>query len=100
MGYPDGVKGYRVRDISTGAFFVARDVEFDEASPDHVNSDSDSDNNMSPTVKNPFPMVEIPHNFPSPIVLTPQPISSVRRSVRTKKLTEKGAAWTAELEVT
>jgi hypothetical protein len=45
-------------------------------------------------------MVEIPHNSPSPIVPTPQPISGVRRSVRTKKLTEKGAAWTVELEAT
>jgi hypothetical protein len=30
MGYPDGVKGYRVRDTSTGTFFKSRDVIFDE----------------------------------------------------------------------
>ena len=31
MGYPDGVKGYRVRDRSSGSFFVSRDVLFDES---------------------------------------------------------------------
>ena len=30
MGYPDGVKGYHVRDRSSGSFFVSRDVLFDE----------------------------------------------------------------------
>ena len=32
MGYPDGVKGYRVRDKSMGTFFNSRDVIFDESS--------------------------------------------------------------------
>ena len=30
MGYPEGVKGYHLRDTTSGAFFVARDVIFDE----------------------------------------------------------------------
>jgi hypothetical protein len=30
MGYPDGVKGYRVRDVHTKTFFNSRDVIFDE----------------------------------------------------------------------
>ena len=31
MGYPDGVKGWRVRDVSTGTFFNSRDVIFAES---------------------------------------------------------------------
>ena len=34
MGYPDGVKGYRVRDRTSGAFFNSRDVLFDESGSD------------------------------------------------------------------
>ena len=30
MGYPPGVKGYRVRDVKTGQFFNSCDVIFDE----------------------------------------------------------------------
>lgn len=26
MGYPDGIKGWRLRDCATGAFFNSRDV--------------------------------------------------------------------------
>lgn len=32
MGYPDGVKGWRLRDCATGTFFNSRDVIFDEES--------------------------------------------------------------------
>ena len=31
MGYPEGVKGYRVRDKVTGTFFNSRDIIFDES---------------------------------------------------------------------
>lgn len=32
MGYPDGIKGWRLRDCATGTFFNSRDVVFDEGS--------------------------------------------------------------------
>ena len=39
MGFPEGVKGYRVRDLTTGSFFNSCDVIFDEG---HKDFDADT----------------------------------------------------------
>ena len=90
MGYPDGVKGYRVCDMTNGAFFTARDVIFDETLPPTTVSDSDdSEEESTSTEPDPIPVnpdKEHTHNQPNP---TPQ----LRCSSRTRKLTEKGKAY-------
>jgi hypothetical protein len=96
MGYPEGVKGYRVRDAANGTFFTARDVVLDESLLPLMDSDdSDSDSNHST------------NTVPDLTVLTPDtlstsspslsPVHQPQRSGRTHALTEKGKAYHAGL---
>ena len=90
MGYPDGVKGYRVHDRSSGAFFTACDVIFDEQNPTLADDSDDSEEEDS------SPSHPTPPTIPPPTPSTTGP----RCSGRECKLTEKGTAWTADLAAT
>ena len=59
MGYPDGVKGWRLRNCTTGAFFNSRDVVFDEGT---VLARRDA---SSPLRSHPEPSSAIPRGGPS-----------------------------------
>ena len=96
MGYPDGVKGYCLWDLLTGTFFVARDVIFNENAPTLMpDSDSNEEEGTSPSSQNPD-TAPPPNNSAAG---TP-PSSSPWCSGHECKLTEKGAAWVAELAMT
>ena len=106
MGYPDGVKGYQVHDPTTGAFFIAHNVKFNEELPAIADSDSndDEDNTTTSMLSANSPVVPIPtaaENLTTSSQITPAPIPEPpRHSTRTSKLTVKGAAWVAELAAT
>jgi len=101
LGYPDGIKGYCVRDASTGAFFVARDIEFNEVFPDLTNSDS---NFNSDTPVPPSGLTSVVPSTPAKVPRAPFPPApnqrsgttprptEVRRSTQPQKPTKKGAA--------
>ncbi|KAG2737877.1 hypothetical protein P692DRAFT_20677247, partial [Suillus brevipes Sb2] len=98
VGYPEGTKGYRLRDSGTGAFFTARDVIFDENIPSVAHttlSDSDSDSEDAPTPS-------LPVHAP-PAIMPPSPASShtappaPRRSSRTRVPTTAGQAYADEM---
>lgn len=95
LGYPEGIKAYHVWDETSEVFFVARDVEFDENIPGlHSSSDTDSEEDEEET----SPVSGTP-NSPTPAANTP--ITNVlHRSIRVRKLTEKGAAWEAKMAAT
>jgi len=63
LGYPEGTKGYYLYDISSGAFFVACDIIFDERMSSHEDS-SDSDdrpnNTLAPTTTSSAPTLISP----------------------------------------
>ena len=110
MGYPPGVKGYRVRDKATGQFFNCRDVIFDEnlALPhlfgdasvpapdpcDDDDGDSDDDNGLparSPALS-PL-LLSVPSStVPSLPVMSSSSPPALRRSDRARTLTEAGRA--------
>lgn len=121
-GYPDGVKGWRLRDTKSGAFFNAWDVIFDE---DSVSRSRDSSESLctalvvppfskdessvlppgsggassSPSSVELSPIVIPPnHTAPAPIVdadvVLPPPCHSAHIPV----LTEKGAEYAAEIQ--
>ena len=70
MGYPEGVKGYRVRDAISKVFFVARDIEFDENVPGFRSStDSDSKDNKE---------VSTPKSSPSSSPTTPTETNTIK----------------------
>ena len=111
MGYPPGVKGYRVRDKATGQFFNCRDVIFDEnlALPhlfgdasvpapdpcDDDDGDSDDDNGLparSPALS-PL-LLSVPSStVPSSPVMSSSSPPALRRSDRARTLTEAGHAF-------
>ena len=84
MGYPPGQKGYRVRDVSTGTFFTATAVIFDENSPYHPLHDTSQSNPLSSGDTIPAPI-------PTPLPGTP------RRSSRPVRLTAAGEAQAARI---
>ena len=96
MGYLDGVKGYRLRDLLTGTFLVAWDVIFDENTPTLM-PDYDSDEEEGTSPSSPLPDTAPPPD--NPAAGTP-PSSSPQCSGHECKLTEKGATWVMELAVT
>jgi hypothetical protein len=111
MGYPEGTKGYRLRDKETSAFFTARDVIFDENFPSvaHVNS-SDSDADDEPLLPAPAPPASLvppsasiappPASLMPPPALAPPPASPPaipRRSSRSHVPTAAGRAYSDEL---
>lgn len=97
LGYPKGTKGYCLCDKVTGAFFVARDIIFDEH-PAYVprhEDDSDSDDAEA------APASPIPRILPSPLqVLSPSLTVAVWRSTRTRTPTPAGQAWEADMTAT
>lgn len=93
VGYPEGTKGYRLRD-KTGTFFVARDVIFDENMPELARGhDSDSDDDDHPS----FDLD--PTEVPLRTLSTPSAPSPVlpRRSGRSRVLTEAGQSFADEM---
>ena len=55
MVYPEGVKGYRVRDRVSGAFFNSRDVIFDESGFNRLGPVPDVDSDTPPVAAKPAP---------------------------------------------
>ena len=104
MGYPDGVKGYRVRDVRTRAFFNSRDVIFDENLP-QIDAESDGEGWVAPADPNapstPAPNVAGPDAVPStpprqvtrPSAPPPRP-----KSTRIRILTESGKQHQAAIQ--
>ena len=129
MGYPPGVKGYRVRDITTGQFFNIRDVVFDESMsfprltgkapiptpPDVVDKDEDDDGVPVPS---PGAADDAPHpssttvNAPSsltsrpsapvapPAMSSPSPAGPLHCSTWSRVLTEVGRLFQESLDHT
>jgi len=96
MGYPPGVKAWRLRDKATGAFFNSRDVIFDESFSGRVFSDSDDSDDASVPAPSststsvPSAGVVVP---PVPIPGPPPP----RVSSRARVGTERGHAYQEQL---
>lgn len=70
VGYPEGTKGYRLRDKDTGVFYVVRDVIFDENLPS-IHDDSDDEDEVAPPESNYIPPTPQPPS--SPAVPAPPP---------------------------
>jgi len=112
MGYPPGVKGYRVHDKVTGQFFNCRDVIFDEnlglphlfgdapvPAPD-LCSDSDEDNSDNGGGGPPAESSVVPPpTSPVSSGSTPSPgLPALRHSDRVHTLTEAGRAFQDSIE--
>ncbi|KAG2740382.1 hypothetical protein P692DRAFT_20654027, partial [Suillus brevipes Sb2] len=94
VGYPEGTKGYRLRDKDSGTFFFARDVIFDENMPSFA-SDSDSDDDSTTPVTPPAPTpLTIAPSAPAPPSSPPAP---PRRSSRKQVRTAGGQAFAEEI---
>jgi hypothetical protein len=95
LGYPEGVKGYRLHDKQTGSFFTARDVIFDENFSSIIthNSDSDDDGDVSLPPAVPSTPVLVLH--PAPPASIPAP--ALRRSDRPCIATRAGQAYADEI---
>ena len=126
MGYPLGVKGYRVRDCALGTFFNSRDVIFDENLP-LLQPSSDEDDISSPTSRSSAAPAAVPTSAPAtpsvasvpsapsvagpssarastpavtpsgPVSLPPAPEALASRS---RTLTERGKALRADIQKT
>jgi hypothetical protein len=94
VGYPEGTKGYRLRATDNGTFFVARDVIFDENMPGSPHSSSDSDDDSDTASSIPAPSSGTVATLPSAL---PSPPPPVRRSARSRVLTEAGRAFQDDL---
>lgn len=86
-GYPDGVKGWRLRDCATGAFFNSRDVIFDEDSvmrtKDLTEGHRSSQHPTEPPQNIDGPSSSSSSLVPSPAETTPEQIVP-RRSGRSR----------------
>ena len=103
MGYPPGVKGYRVRDVMTGQFFNSRDVVFDEnLGLPHLTGevlapavvDDEDDENEGSTLPATPPSSPSPPSAPTPLS---GPHSPLRCSSRSRTLTAAGQAFQESL---
>ena len=103
MGYPPGVKGYRVCDVTTGQFFNSHNVVFDEnlglphltgevLAPAVVNDEDDEDKGS--TLPATLPSSPSPPSAPTPLS---GPRSPLRRSSRSRTLTTAGQAFQESL---
>ncbi|KIK33095.1 hypothetical protein CY34DRAFT_100219, partial [Suillus luteus UH-Slu-Lm8-n1] len=100
LGYPEGTKGYRLRNQGTGAFFTARDVIFDEALPSITHTcDSDSEDDDTSVIS--MPSASTPATQPpaSTTSLSTSPVAP-RRSAHVKVPTPAGQAFAEELAAT
>lgn len=94
MGYPEGVKDYYVWNAISQGFFITRDIKFNEGIPgisSSTNSDSKDDESTPSSLIVP---IETQHDTNIPASNAP------RQSTCTWKLTEKEAAWAAEMAAT
>ncbi|KIK15938.1 hypothetical protein PISMIDRAFT_16132 [Pisolithus microcarpus 441] len=100
MGYPDGIKGWRLRDCATGAFFNSRDMVFDEGSVMQPR-------NISIACRLPGSVVDSSKSPSAPTSSTSSPLvpstwetalSEPRRSNCPRVLTEKGQLMADELQ--
>lgn len=109
MGYPPGVKAWRLRDKVTGAFFNSRDVIFDESASGRPFPDSDDEEDNAvparPITAVPVqpstapPSVPMPqHTSTSAPTSTPYTLPPPRISTRARTGTERGRAYQEKLE--
>ena len=102
LGYLEGVKDYRIQDTTTGAFFTAHDVVFDESLTPLIECESnEEDNNTIDMVPNPVSLTSTPPTSSLPTApappppLTPPPPNEPHRSGHICFLTNKGKVYTA-----
>ena len=97
LGYPPGVKAWRLRDKATGAFFNSRDIIFDESFSDCPFPDSDDDDEDLQSSATPTS----PHSHPSvPTIITPPPqppLPPPRVSSRARVGTARGREYQDQL---
>ena len=111
MGYPPGVKGYRVCDKTTGQFFNCRDVIFDEnlglphlfgdalvPAPDLCNSNGDDsdDGTDEPSAKS--SIGSLPMSPAEASSISPLALPTLCRSDRVHTLTEAGCTFQDSIE--
>lgn len=94
MGYPDGVKGWRLWDCTTRAFFNSRDIIFDEGSV-MCQQDLSLDHRMLPM---PSPSSSLVPSATDTAWIESLPPAEPHRSTRSRVLTEKGRALAEELQ--
>ncbi|KIK18677.1 hypothetical protein PISMIDRAFT_14173 [Pisolithus microcarpus 441] len=95
MGYPDGIKGWRLRDCATGAFFNSRDIIFDEESVMHsrdLSTDCHSPQVTTTAPSSPMPTTLVPPTTSQEVLNEPC------RLTCTRVLTEKGKALADDLQ--
>lgn len=91
LGYHVSVKGYWVRNVTNGTFFMARDVIFDENPPSLMDSDSDTSNEATGMEPDPIPVsLSTEHN--------PMPQLCCSNCIR--NLTEKGKVYHNGIAIT
>ena len=101
MGFPEGVKGYRVRDISSGTFFNSCDVIFDKSStdldPDAVDTDvtGPMDSTLGTDSTDRAPVLESPPAPPASTPTPPRPLLPSPRapSSRVRQVTRLGEQY-------
>ncbi|KAG2745076.1 hypothetical protein P692DRAFT_20742607 [Suillus brevipes Sb2] len=96
MGYPDGTKGYHLRDRNSGAFFTARNTVFDEnfRSLTHPSDSGSEDEDTPADDPTTSPSVEPPNTAPLPLSASPEaPCHTQRIRIATKA----GKAYAEEL---
>lgn len=102
MGYPEGTKGYHLRNKDSGTFFIAHDIILDENLPSltHI-TDSDSDNDTTPASAPTVPTAMSPAPVPTAPVPTPALPSSTPappcQSSRQQGQTAGGQAFAEEI---
>lgn len=102
LGYPDGTKGYRLRDTASGAFFIARDVIFNERITDEASDSESETGDEVPVTHTQAPTAVLPQPPTlSRLTAPPHPSASVdpplRRSACAKMPTAAGNAWAADI---
>ena len=103
MGYPEGVKGYRLRDSSTGTFFVVRDVIFDEDLLGNVTDNDEEEESVAPptpSTATPQAVAALVPGTPAALIPVPaaaaSPLIMPHRSMRAHNMTEAGKAFAEE----
>ena len=103
MGYPEGVKGYRLRDSSTGAFFVACDIIFDEDLLGNITDDDEEEESVvppTPSTATPQAVAALVPGTPAALIPIPaaaaSPLIVPCRSMCARNMTEAGKAFAEE----
>jgi hypothetical protein len=97
LGYPEGVKGYRARDIHSSTFFNSTDVIFDENKPLDEDDGDEVISVISPAARDSLDAPDVPSS-PQVIATAPDCLPPRVRATCTRKLTDKGAGVKAAMD--